>query len=124
MRHDECIFASEEDCPKEVINLNCRTCGKNKSYIHIKKAIDDFVALGDSFTELFVFCAKLMQKEDKVSMPIESIQKVNRVMSAFLRENKDSETTDKVYTRTIFYFFSIIVDEFEEEEYHNGELVH
>jgi hypothetical protein len=124
MRHEECIFAAEEDCPKEVIGLNCKACGENKSYVQMKKAIDDFVALGDSFTEIFVFCSKLIQKEDKVSMPIESIQKVNRVMTAFLRENKDSESADKIYTRLIFYFFSIVVDEFEEEEYHNEELVH
>jgi len=120
MRHDECIFAAEEDCPKEHIKLSCEDCGKFKYYESIKKAVDDFTAMGDAFTDMFVLCNNLIKGNGKtveIDMPLESIHKINRVMTTFLSKNGAETSEDVVYKRLIFYFFGIVVDEFETEEY-------
>jgi len=127
MRHKDCIFAVEEDCPKEVIGLTCADCEKNKSYEVIKKAIDDFTSLGESFTDLFVLCNNLLANNGttvEIAMPLNSVHKINRVMTAFLSKDGMASEEDPVYRRLIFYFFGIVVDEFESEEYNNDRNLH
>ena len=87
MKHENCIFASVEDCPKDEIKISCAECIENRYYDVIKQAVDDFASLGESFTELFLFFNKLMKhsgKTNELEKPLGSAQKINRVMTAFL----------------------------------------
>ena len=88
----------------------------------IKQAVDDFTSFRESFTDLFLFCSKLMKHSCEISeleMPFDSAHKINRVMTAFLsqKENEEMANGDVVYRRLIFYFFSILISEFERKEY-------
>jgi len=88
----------------------------------IEQAVNDFISLGESFTDIFLFCNKLMKhsgKKRELEMPLSSTRIINRVMTAFLsqKENEELEKGEVVYRRLIFYFFSILIDEFEIKEY-------
>lgn len=115
-----CVFVSEDDCPKEAVRLTCEECEKHKHYETITKAVEDFASLGESFTDLFAFCNKLVANNGttaEVVIPVESIHKINRVMNAFLTAREDFTGDETMYRRLIFYFFDIVIDEFNEEEY-------
>lgn len=122
MKDENCIFAAVEDCPKDEIKISCPECIENKYYDVIKQAVDDFTSLGESFTDLFLFCNKLMGHSGETSEQVilsESTHKINRVMTAFLsqKENEELAKNEVVYRRLIFYFFSIFIDDFESKEY-------
>lgn len=123
---DICIFASEDDCPKNAIRLTCEECEKHMRYKIIEKAVEDFTSLGESFTNMFVFWNKLCsERETKVlgvDAPIDSIIKINKVMSCLLTTREAFTEEETVYRRLIFYFFNIIIDEFNESEYTDGYL--
>lgn len=126
---DECIFESEEDCPKKGIRLSCDECVKNKHYETIEKAVNDFVSLGDSFTALFVMCNGIMRNDGSVAeltVPVDDINIIHRTMTSVLTARGKEELTKEeiVYRRLIFYFFSLIIDEFNEEEYTEDRQVH
>lgn len=117
---DTCVFVREDDCPKEAVRLTCEECEKSKHYETITKAIEDFTSLGESFTDLFTLCNNLIANNRttvEIDIPVESIYKINRVMSAFLSAKEKFTTDEMMYRRLIFYFFDIIIDEFNEEEY-------
>lgn len=118
MKDENCIFAAVEDCPKDEIKISCADCIEKKYYDVIKQAVDDFTSLGESFTDMFLFCNKLM-KHSELEMPLDSTHKIHRVMTAFLsqKENEELAKGDVVYRRLIFYFISILIDEFEIKEY-------
>lgn len=122
LKHKECVFASVEDCPKDEIKISCSECIENRYYDVIEQAVNDFVSLDESFTDLFIFCSKLINYRGKISeleIPLDSTQKINRVITAFLsqKENEELQKVDVVYKRLIFYFFSILIEEFESKEY-------
>ena len=127
MRNEKiCVFAAEEDCPKEKIGLTCENCIKHKHYEVIENAVQDFVSLGESFTDLFLLCNKLFAENGKtvsLDVPVESLHKINRVMTALLTVKEDQTEYEVIYRRLIFYFFSIIVDEFIENEYTEDTLL-
>ena len=127
MRNEKiCIFTAEEDCPKLAVNLTCEDCEKYKHYETIEKAVNDFVSLGESFNDLFAMCNILLKNNGtsvKLEVPVESIQKINRVMIALLTVKEDQTEYEVIYRRLIFYFFSIIVDEFIENEYTEDTLL-
>lgn len=122
MKDENCIFAAEVDCPKDEIKISCPECIENRYYDVIKQAVDDFASLGESFTDMFLFCNKLMKHSGKTSeleIPLDSTHKINRVMTAFLSEKENEELAkgELVYRKLIFYFFRILIDEFESKEY-------
>jgi len=122
MKDKNCIFPAVEDCPKDEIRISCAECIENKYYDVIKQAVDDFTSLGDSFTDMFLFCNKLIKHNGETSvleMLLNSTHKINRLMTSFLnqKENEELAKRDVVYRRLIFYFFSILIDEFEIKEY-------
>lgn len=115
-----CVFADELDCPKEAIHLTCEECEKHKHYETIEKAVEDFISLGDSFTDLFQMLKTMQDNDSKkvtVDIPAESIYKINRVMTTFLSSREQFTEEETIYRRLIFYFFSIVIDEFNQEEY-------
>ena len=126
MKHNDCIFACEDDCPKHEINLTCDDCFKNKTYEVIEKAVRDFTGLGESYTKIFSLLKTLMDadgKTVKIETPVDASLSVNRVMTALL--NKDPEIgNSKVYQKLIFYFFRIIIDQYYEAEYDKNEYIH
>lgn len=128
MRNDEiCVFLSEVDCPKDSIHMTCEECEKNKFYEVIEKALNDFVSLGDSFTELFTLCNDLIKHNGttvEVQIPTDSIHSVNRVMNALLSTVVSTSPQDIIYRRLIYHFFNIIIDEFKEEEYIEEDRLH
>ena len=122
MNDENCIFAEEVDCPKDKIKIACPECIENSYHDVIKQAVDDFTSLGESFTDLFLFCNKFMRHSGKTSelkMPLSSTHRINRVMTAFLRqkENKELPKGGIVYRKLMFNFLSILIDEFENKEY-------
>ena len=126
-KHKDCIFVAEEDCPKEKIDVNCKACEEHKYYETIDLAVHDFVSLGDAFTDLFKMSKQLIDHDGKtidVVIPILAINIINRAMTALLTTRELETNNEIVYRRLIFYFFKIIVDEFEEEEYAEPDSVH
>lgn len=121
MRNEKiCVFVDEDDCPKLAVHLTCEECEKYKHYETIEKAVNDFVSLGESFTDLFQMLQTMQKHNGKniaVDYPIESIHKINRVMTAFLTAKENLSREEIMYRRLIFYFFDIIIDEFNENEY-------
>lgn len=128
IKNINCIFVAVEDCPKDEIRISCVECIENKYYGVINQAVDDFTSLGESFTDMFLFCNKLMKHSGETSeleIVLDSTQKINRVMTAFLsqKENEEMAKADVVYRRLIFYLFSILIDEFEIKEYTKSRYV-
>ena len=128
MKYDECVFVSVEDCPKDEIKISCSECIENRYYELIEQAVNDFASLDESFTDLFLFCSKLMnhnEKTNELEIPLNSTQKINRVMTAFLsqKENEELPKGGVIYKRLIFYFFSILIEEFESKEYTESRYV-
>ena len=125
MKRDECIFMEEEDCPKIGIGLSCDECIANKHYETIERAVNDFVSLGESFTAIFEMCNVLIKNNGssvKLSIPVEDISKVHRVMTALLTTQEKLTAEEIIYRRLIFYFFSLIIDEFNDSEYTEEQL--
>lgn len=116
MRHADCIFMSEDDCPKDNINITCEQCGKHKYYEDIELSARDFVALGDSFTALFNVCNDAFN-DRKTGTPMEHVVQAHRVMTSLLSKEDPSTEKKRVYRRLIFYYFSLIIDEFISQEY-------
>jgi len=128
LKYDESVFVSVEDCPKDEIKISCSECIENRYYELIEQAVNDFASLDESFTDLFLFCSKLMnhnEKTNELEIPLNSTQKINRVMTAFLsqKENEELPKGGVVYKRLIFYFFSILIEEFESKEYTESRYV-
>ena len=120
MRHSECIFAAEEDCPKLAVELTCEDCGKHKVYETIEQAIRDYTSLGEAFTEIFAMFKTLIDGNGttvSIETPTESFFVANRVMTTLLSENDELSVNERYYRRLTFYFFSILIDEFKTEEY-------
>lgn len=126
MRNEKiCIFTTEEDCSKLAVNLTCEDCEKYKHYETIEKAMNDFVSLGESFNDLFALCNTLLKNNGtlvKLEVPVESIQKIKRVMTSFLTSKEELSREEIMYRRLTFYFFGIVVDEFSENEYTDSYL--
>lgn len=120
MKKDECVFMSEDDCPKNSMGISCDRCIEIKFYEIVEKAIEDFISLGDSFTAIFEMCNRLMHYKDKpvvLDMPVVEINKVHRVMTALLVVKEPENEEELMYKRLIFHFFGLIIDEFKEREY-------
>jgi len=127
MRHEDCIFADEEDCPKDKIKITCSECLRDKSYETIERAVRDFTALGEAYTEIFVLLKKLIDHDGKtvsIVTPVDSAVVVNKVMTAILTKDPALTREDAVYRRLIFCFFGILVDQFNEEEYVEDTYLH
>lgn len=127
MKNEECIFASEDDCPKDAIKITCEECIKNKHYETIEKATRDFIGLGESFTELFHLHKQLIDADSgtvSIKTPVESIMLVNRVMSTFLSATKAATEKEHVYQKLIVYFFGIVVDDYETIEDTKKDYLH
>lgn len=127
MRNEnECVFADEIDCPKDSVGLDCDECIKNKHYQVIENALNDFVSLGDAFTELFTLCNKIMKEHNgiELTIPRENINKIHRVMTAFLTTREQLNAEETLYRRLIFHFFSLIIDEFKADEYKEDAYLH
>ena len=126
-RFEDCVFVDEEDCPHELIGLECEDCIKNQRYKTIEKALNDFVSLGDDFTEIFKMSNKLISNKDKsvkIIVPIEEIERVHRLMTSFLTTRVGLSEEVILYRRLIYHFFGIIVDEFKETEYTDDAILH
>jgi len=116
MRHKNCIFFEEADCAKEYLEFTCEECEENKHYETIKEALDDFIALGDSFSALFLMLKKLLDEKDKtvdIEIPVDKITIINRVMTAFLTTEKSRSEKDLMYRRLIYFFFKVTGEDFE-----------
>lgn len=127
MRHERCIFNAEEDCPMKLLGLSCEICDVNKLEVVIKQAVDDFTGLGESFEALFGMLKILFDSGGKpveLDVPHEKILSINRAMTALLSDSETVTEADICYKRLIFYFFKIIVDEFESEEYGATKFTH
>lgn len=128
MKHENCIFVSEDDCPKDYIHITCEECFKKQYHEVINQAVNDFTGLGTSFTEIFgMFNILIMTKDGasiKLNTPTSSMHSIGRVMTAILRSVPVISDNDKIYRRLMFYFFHIIIDEFEEEEYKENQYLH
>lgn len=127
MRHKNCIFVSEDDCPKNEIKITCEECFKNKYYEIIENATRDFVGLGESFTEIFQLHKQLIDADGgtvSIKTPVESIMLVNRVMATFLSATKAATEKEHVYQKLIVYFFGIVVDDYETIEDTKKDSVH
>jgi hypothetical protein len=120
MRHKECIFDSEDICPKNAIDLTCDDCIRNKSYEIINMAVKDFTGLGESFTTLFAMLKKIIDHDGKtveITTPVSEIVSINRAMTTVLSKTPPDSESEKIYRRLMFYFFKIIAEEFESAEY-------
>lgn len=120
MRHENCIFMSESDCPLEQIKIDCETCKINNLTETIQNTLEDYTKLGEAFTDVFNMFKKLIDNDGKtitIETPIEHIFIINRVITAFLSDEEKTEQKDIVYQRLIFYFFKILIEEFENKEY-------
>ena len=118
MKHENCIFVSEDDCPKDNIHITCEECFKNQYHEVINQAVKDFTGLGASFTEVFEVFRQLLDgdgKSIKLVTPVPSMHSIGRVMTAILRSSPVISANDKIYRRLMFYFFHIIIEEFEDE---------
>ena len=128
MKHENCIFVSEDDCPKDKIHLTCEECFKNQYQEVINQAVKDFTGLGASFTEVFGMFNSLILANDgkaiKLITPVQSMHSIGRVMTAILRSVPVISDNDKIYRRLMFYFFHVIIDEFEAEEYKENQYLH
>ena len=126
-RFEDCVFTDEEDCPHELVGLECEDCIKNKKYKIIEKALHDFVSLGDDFTELFKMSNQLIQNKDKsvkVIVPVNEIERIHRIMTSFLTTRAKLSEEEILYRRLIYHFFGIVVDEFKELEYTDDIMLH
>lgn len=127
MRHERCIFKAEEDCPMKLLGISCTICDTNNLEVVIKRAVDDYTGMGEAYEALFAMLKNLFDSNGKqvdVKVPHEEILLINRVMTTLLSE-VDPQTQEAVcYRRLIFYFFKILVDEFESEEYGATKFVH
>ena len=106
-----CVFVSEEDCPKNNIDLSCEECEANNLYEVIENALKDFVSLGEDFTEIFTLCKTLLKNNGtkvKVQVPVESIHRVARVVNSLLSKSDKTTIQEILYQRLIFHFFDII----------------
>lgn len=120
MRHENCIFMSESDCPLEQIKIDCETCKINNLTETIQNALEDYTQLGEAFTDVFNMFKKLIDNDGKtvaIETSIEHIFIINRVITTFLSDEEKTEQKDIVYQRLIFYFFKILIEEFENKEY-------
>ena len=127
MRHKDCIFAAEEDCPKDSIHLTCKECEEHRAYEIIERAIRDFTGMGESFEGLFELLKKLVDSDGQsveIKIPAESILLINRVFASFLSSTPAEAESEKIYKRMLFRCFRIFVDEFESEEYKEKAYVH
>jgi len=127
MRHERCIFNAEEDCPMKLLGLSCQVCDDNKLEVVVKQAVDDFVGMGENFEQLFAMLKTLMDSNGEsvdVKRPADEILSINRAMTALLSDTEPQTQEAVCYRRLIFYFFKIIVDEFESEEYGATKFTH
>lgn len=127
MRHERCIFLAEEDCPMHLLGLSCQVCDDDKLEVVIKQAVDDFVSMGENFEALFGMLKILMDNDGKpvdVKLPADEILSINRAMTTLLSDTEVKTEAEICYRRLIFYFFKILVDEFESEEYGATKFTH
>ena len=126
MKHENCIFVSEDDCPKDKIHLTCEECFKNQYQEVINQAVKDFTGLGASFTKVFEVFRQLIAGNGKtiaLETPVQSMHSISRAITAIFG-NTSKIGNEKIYQRLMFYFFHIIIDEFEEEEYKENQYLH
>ena len=128
MKHENCIFVSEDNCPKDHVHITSEECLKNQYHKVINQAVKDFTGLGAFFTEIFGMFNSLILADKgesiKLITPVQSMHSIGRVMTAILRSVPVISDNDKIYRRLMFYFFHIIIDEFEEEEYKENQYLH
>ena len=127
MKHENCIFVSEEDCPKNAVGITCEQCFKNRYYDTINFAVKDFTGLGASFTDVFILFKQLIDgngKTVKIETPVDSMFAINRVMTAILGIEHGTDERGNLYKRLMFYFFSIVIDEFNNAEYKENQYLH
>ena len=127
MKHKDCIFVAEDDCPKEHVQIDCIDCEKYKYHETIGRAVKDFTGLGESYTAIFELHKKLIDGHGKtidIETPVEAIFEVNRVMSAYLSKDRPYDKNEILYRRLVNFFFKIIIDEFEDREYTESDYVH
>jgi hypothetical protein len=125
---DSCIFTALEDCPKDAVGLHCKTCVENKTQETIKQAVDDYTSLGESFNAVFILFNSLMGNGEEtgtgtVTVPVDHILVINRVINAFFSEPDYKSLNHIIYRRLIYYFFSLSIDEFNEEEYSDEQFL-
>lgn len=127
MKHKDCIFVSEDDCPLDTVGFSCKDCEQDNLTVTIKQAVDDYVALGESLEQILKLLKTLISNDGKtvtVSTPVEATHIINRVVTALLGITPLMDKDKIVYRRLIFYFFKILIAEFEEEEYTEPEELH
>ncbi len=127
MKHKDCIFVCEDDCPLDTVGFSCEDCEQNSLTVTIKQAVDDYVALGESFEQVLKLLKTLIANDGKtvaISTPVAATHIINRVITALLGTTPLMDKDKIVYRRLIFYFFKILIAEFEEEEYTEPEELH
>ena len=126
MSEIDCIFEDKEDCPLKDLHIFCTDCAENNYIEVIKKAVSDYEKLGPAFTEVFTSFNKLIKNEGEIVelvLPVDSIFIINRVVTALLGTDETLAYSKEqiLYRRLLFYFLSVLIDEFESSEY--GEKV-
>ena len=87
MRHKDCIFVREDDCPKEELRISCEVCEKHKYTEEIKRAVADYESLGEAFRAVFTTMNTLIKNDGgkvEVEVPVDSAHILNRVAVALL----------------------------------------
>ena len=126
-KNDRCIFASEDDCPLDSIEISCESCMENNYGATIKLAIEDYTQMGDNFTSIFEMFESLISNKEKVlelNAPVDNIQALARLVNALLGMSEETDLHKLVYRRLIFLFFRFMIEEFESVEYSDPESVH
>ena len=126
-RHEDCIFLAEDDCPKDEVEILCADCKEHKYYNEIEQAINDFVSLGEVFTDLFKIFEQIRGFKGKainLTLKEKTLPICQRVMTALLTTKEQFDANEIIYRRMIFYLFGIMIDEFKENEYNEDHFTH
>jgi hypothetical protein len=127
MTEPDCFFEDKEDCPIRSTYTSCQDCVDRKYAETVKQAVEDYEALGESFSDVFQLFNKMISPSEKLVellIPLDKIHIINRVIVALFNDNTERTAEEALYRRLIYYCFRVMIDEFEKEEYDINRITH